>query len=92
MTQNNKESHIKEEILAVDALGRPIAVGDQVAAIRAVRSSAIIILGVVEKISTPQNIIVRYSKGKSSRKMAAKVIVISAQIDANKNDYPEIFI
>lgn len=82
------------DCIPIDRLGRPIQIGDRVAAVTASGSYYYFKFGTVEKfVKSGQQVYVLFDDYKnSSRKQCEKIIVITAQEQQNKEDYPENYI
>lgn len=76
-----------------DAMGRPVNVGDQVLCVNGSRSYYYFTMGIVHAIKNPNSAqVLIEGSTKPSRKQYDKLVVINGQVEANKTDYPELFI
>ncbi len=76
-----------------DVMGRPVKVGDNVLCVNGSRSHYYFIMGIVHSTKNPNSAqVLIEGSTKPSRKQYDKLVVINGQVDANKTDYPEMFI
>lgn len=76
-----------------DILGRPVQVGDTVLCVNGSRSYYYFTQGVVHSVQNENSAQVLFEgMKKPSRKQYEKLVVVNGQIDANKTDFPELFI
>lgn len=83
-----------KSIQPVDKIGRPIRIGDRVAAVTVSGSYYYFKFGIVDKfVNSGHQIYVLFDgNNKSSRKQTEKIIVITGQERLNKEEYPELYI